>query len=287
MYDLHRLRLLSELRNRGSLAAVAEALGYNPSSVSHQLSILKREVGVDVLETSGRSVRLTAAGELLADSAERILQEMEKTQAAVATLAREPSGRIRVAAFQTAAHSLLPSVISNLQGLHPKLHILFRQLPAEQALSALMAQDFDLVLCEEYPGNPLSPNPGIHMELLTQDPLWLATPSHSKVTDIADCADLDWVMEPQGTPARTWAVNHCRNAGFEPKVVYETSDVYAHVQYVKEGLAAAFIPELVLPAGHRHVATREKRNLLMAMRIGSQDSPALKALRMSLASKSN
>lgn len=38
MYDLHRLRLLRELQLRGTLAAVAKALSYSPSSVSQQLS---------------------------------------------------------------------------------------------------------------------------------------------------------------------------------------------------------------------------------------------------------
>jgi hypothetical protein len=44
MFDLHRLRLLRELKHRGTLAAVATALSYAPSSVSQQLSQLETEV---------------------------------------------------------------------------------------------------------------------------------------------------------------------------------------------------------------------------------------------------
>jgi DNA-binding transcriptional LysR family regulator len=50
MLDVHRLRLLRELRHRGPLAAVARALGYSPSTVSHQLDVLEREAGVPLLE---------------------------------------------------------------------------------------------------------------------------------------------------------------------------------------------------------------------------------------------
>lgn len=50
LLDLHRLRLLRELKHRGTLAAVAAALSYSPSSVSQQLSVLEAEVGVALLE---------------------------------------------------------------------------------------------------------------------------------------------------------------------------------------------------------------------------------------------
>ncbi|GAA5609588.1 hypothetical protein Spla01_00718 [Streptomyces platensis] len=58
MFDLHRLRLLRELKHRGTLAAVAAALSYSPSAVSQQPSQLETEVGVPLLEPVGRRVRL-------------------------------------------------------------------------------------------------------------------------------------------------------------------------------------------------------------------------------------
>lgn len=71
MLDLRRLRLLVELPRRGTIGAVATALSYSPSSVSSQLGVLEREAGVALLESVGRRVRLTAAGELLVTHASR------------------------------------------------------------------------------------------------------------------------------------------------------------------------------------------------------------------------
>ena len=57
--DLRRLRLLRELEERGTLGAVASALGYSPSSVSQQLSVLEKEVGARLLERrSQRAMRI-------------------------------------------------------------------------------------------------------------------------------------------------------------------------------------------------------------------------------------
>ena len=56
VYDVRRLRLLKELADRGTLAEVAAALNYSPSSVSQQLDLLEREVGLPLLLPAGRGV---------------------------------------------------------------------------------------------------------------------------------------------------------------------------------------------------------------------------------------
>ena len=65
MLDVRRLRLLRELSIRGTLAEVAEALQYSPSSVSQQLALLEKEVGVELLRKTGRRVQLTPQAEVL------------------------------------------------------------------------------------------------------------------------------------------------------------------------------------------------------------------------------
>ena len=84
MLDLHRLRLLRELKHRGTLAAVAEALAYTPSAISQQLSVLETEAGVPLLERTGRRVRLTPAAERLVEHTEAILERLEQARADLA-----------------------------------------------------------------------------------------------------------------------------------------------------------------------------------------------------------
>ena len=50
MLDVHRLRLLLEFAERGTIAAAAAALGYTPSAVSQQLAALEREAGAALLD---------------------------------------------------------------------------------------------------------------------------------------------------------------------------------------------------------------------------------------------
>ncbi|NUT55486.1 MAG: LysR family transcriptional regulator, partial [Thermoleophilia bacterium] len=73
MLDLRRLRLLRELHERGTVAAVAGALQYTPSAVSQQLAVLEREAGVPLLEKAGRTLRLTDAALVLVEHAAALL----------------------------------------------------------------------------------------------------------------------------------------------------------------------------------------------------------------------
>src|SRR5919202_2334096 len=103
MLDLRRLRLLRELNERGTIAAVADALQFTPSAVSQQLALLEREAGVPLLERAGRGVRLTDAALVLVGHAEALLERAALAEADLAAAAGTVAGRARIAEFESVA----------------------------------------------------------------------------------------------------------------------------------------------------------------------------------------
>ncbi len=280
MLDLRRLRLLRELAHRGTLHAVATALNYSPSTVSQQLAQLETEVGVPLLEHVGRRVRLTPQAQILVGHTEHILERLEQARADVAASTEGVTGTVRVAAFPTAAYTLLPAALTRLAGEHPRLRVHLTVAEPEQAVPALLARDFDLVVAEEYPGRPRRYDADV-AELLS-DPIRLALPAGSDPPPARQA----WVMEPAGTAARDWAVAECRAAGFEPDVRYESSDLLLHVRLVETGHAAAFLPDLVWGGRPPSVPVRPpsaERRIHTVVRRGQAGHPAIRALRQSLA----
>src|SRR6478609_3965318 len=87
MLELRRLRLLRELHERGTIAAVADALRFTPSAVSQQLAMLEREAGVKLIEKAGRGVRLTDPGLVLAEHADALLRRTALAEADLAAAA--------------------------------------------------------------------------------------------------------------------------------------------------------------------------------------------------------
>ncbi len=177
MLDVHRLRLLRELDRRGTLAAVAAALGYSPSAVSQQLSQLEVEAGTVLLEKFGRGVVLTPAARVLVQHADVVLAQLEQAETDLAAMAREATGVLRVASFQTVLFALVPRTLTLLAERFPALRVVIDHQEAVPAFSALAAHDVDLVLGEEYPDRPNPRSADVDEEDLVHDRLRLAVPA--------------------------------------------------------------------------------------------------------------
>lgn len=291
MFDLHRLRLLRELKHRGTLAAVAAALSYSPSTISQQLSLLESEAGIPLLEHVGRRVRLTAQAEILVAHTEAVLERLEQAEADIATSLTDLTGTLRIASFQSAALALVPDALNLLHTAHPLLRVQLTQMERESAVPALLARDFDLVIDVEYPGIP-SPRPAeLEQEDLCDDTLHVAHPDIVDTVDPAEAlrklADQPWIMEPEGTVARRWSMALCREAGFEPDVRYESTDHFLHLRLAEQGHAAALLPGLAwhgrqLTVPVQPLGAHRRRRLLTAVRRGSGRHPTIKAARQAL-----
>ncbi|MDJ1114783.1 LysR family transcriptional regulator [Microbacterium dauci] len=286
MFELRRLRLLHELAVRGTLAAVADALSYSPSSVSQQLARLEAEAGVPLLEPDGRRVRLTAHGQALAAHAARMLDEDELVRAELERM-RPSLAPVRVAAMQSAVLGLIPRALTALHASVPDLRVEIVELPPEEGLFELAARGFDLVVAEQYPGHTRAHRAGIARTLLGHDSIRLATAAGAAAVALADLADRPWVMEPVGTAAREWTTQQCRAAGFEPDVPFELADLTAHVTLIGAGVAVGMLPTLVFAGAPAPVRLADlpgapRRDVFVATRSGAADRPGIRAVRDAL-----
>lgn len=300
MLEIRRLRLLRELSIRGTIAEVSDALSYSPSSVSQQLSLLEKETGVQLLRKVGRRLQLTPQAEVLVAHTDELLDSMERAEADLASTQPKIAGTIRMAVFQTAVLSLIPSMLRQLRTNYPHLRVEMVQHEPETALHETWARDFDLVVAEQYPGHAAPHYAELDRKILAHDAIRLALPAHTAampdefhlVGSIEEAASLPWVMEPRGAASRHWAEQACRMAGFEPDVRYETADLQAHVRLVESGNAVALLPDLVWSARLPEIRLVDlpgapRRTIFTAMRHSSAQHPGLIAVRSALHEQAN
>ena len=279
MLDLRRLRLLRELKVRGTIAAVAEALAYSPSAISQQLSLLETEAGVPLLVKSGRRVQLTPQAEVLVAHTAVLLERVELMEAELVSSLTEVRGTVRLAVFQSAALGIVPQALTLLATEHPALRVEVTQREPENALFKVWARDFDLVIAEQYPGHSAPHQPDLDRVGLCEDELRLGgSPS------LLDAAPRAWVMEPRGTASRHFAEQACRTAGFEPDVRFETADLQAHIRLVESGNAVAILPDLVWAGreptvGLVRLPGEPRREVFTSVREASRERPTIVALR--------
>lgn len=264
---------------RGTIAAVAEALAYSPSSVSQQLALLEAEAGVPLLTKAGRRVQLTPQAEVLVAHTAQLLERMEVMQAELDRSLTEVRGTVRLAVFQSAALGIIPQALTLLAAEHPALRVEITQREPENALFEVWARDFDLVIAEQYPGHSAPRQPDLDRVALCRDELRLGGAASLRAAGARP-----WVMEPRGTASRHWGEQLCRAAGFEPDVRFETADLQAHIRLVESGHAVALLPDLVW--GGRtpslSLTTLEgspTREVFTAVRDASRERPAIVAVR--------
>src|ERR687898_1872106 len=136
MLELRRLRLLRELRARGTIAAVADALQFTPSAVSQQLAMLERETGVTLLERAGRGVRLTDPALVLVGHAHALLERAALAEADLAAAAGSVAGRGRIAGFESVALRLALPAMEVLAAQAPRLRCELVEAEPQRALPA-------------------------------------------------------------------------------------------------------------------------------------------------------
>lgn len=283
MLDVRRLRLLRELRHRGTIAAVAEALAYTPPAVSQQLAVLEREVGRPLLRRSGRRVEMTPLGRELADRTEAVLAALERAEAAIADESA-PAAPIRLGAFSSALGPIVLPALRILADTEPALSVEVTEVDPAVVADGLRGDRWDLALIHEYDNVPSIIGPGLEVEPLLDEVVYLA--STAPVRDPADVLrehrDSRWILGNPGTLCHAMTVRTCQAAGFEPQHAHTVDDFGIALRLVAAGavvpeLGAVDVPDTVvltaLPIGRR---TR------IAFRAGSRDRSAPAAVRAAM-----
>jgi DNA-binding transcriptional LysR family regulator len=261
MLDAHRLRLLLEFAERGTIAATAAALGYTPSAVSQQLAALEREAGAALLDRSARSAELTDAGRRLAGHASEILALIEAAEADLS--AREPVGRVAISAFPTAAVAFAPALTRTVR-VHPGLSLLLRQVQGSEGMRQVRAGQLDVALVDDWTGSsPADRAGGLRIYPLVRDPLVLVVPRRHWAADPAQpvalrrLRDEPWLAPPAGEPSRRAVDRALAGAGGAPSAPSEFEGLATILSLVARGIGIAVLPRLTLAAGEGRVVVRE------------------------------
>ena len=262
MLDTHRLRVLREVAERGTIAATAAALGYTPSAVSQQLAALEREAGAVLLDRTARAAELTDAGRRLVDHAERILALIEAAEADLS--APGPTGRVTVTAFPTAAVAFGPALVRRVRA-NPGMSLLLRETQREEGLRLVRTGEADVALVADWTGRLASSDTGtLRFFPLLRDELVLVVPrghpaaDPDKPVDLDELRDEPWLAAPTGEPSRQAVDRLLAGTGGMPPAPWEFEGLSTVLSLVGRGIGIAALPRLTLSVGdHRRVMVRE------------------------------
>ena len=283
MLDTTRLRVLAAVARTGSVTAAARELHYTQPAVSHHLAKLEAETGAQLLQRVGRGIRLTPAGQLLADRAVEIVGRIEAASAELSAHVGLSAGRVRLAGFTSVLSTLVPPAAAALHRDHPGLEISLTDMHPPEALALLRTGEVDVALIFRYDRSAPEEG-GIRLVHLYDDPTYLLT--RDGPADLAAHRESTWIAGCER--CRTHLVDLCERAGFEPEIRYVTDDMVLMQALVGAGHGVTTIPGLALRSHRLATITATElpgvpRRIYAATYGEPPDPPATTALLAALA----
>ena len=278
--------IFREVARSGSISAAARELGWTQPAVSQHLRALERSAGCALLLRGAGGVELTEPGRVLLARADAVAGQLHMAEEELAELTALRRGRVRLAAYPSAAATLVPRAVAGLRERHPDVDVELTEAEPPEALALLGSGDADLALVFSYDGEPAG-GAGLSWRPLGEEPVALVVGAdHPAATrrrlTLADLADERWIVGCER--CRAHAVLVCADAGFEPAVRHVSDDYVVVQNLVAVGLGVTLLPRSALDA-YRHPGVRVRehasfgtRSFGVVHREGADLVPATRAM---------
>ena len=224
----------------GSVSMAADELHLTQPAVSIQVSALETSAGTPLLQRTGRGVRLTEAGELLASYAKRILELWREAGDEMAALQGVFSGTLRVGAVTTAEY-LLPPLLVRFATDNPKVKVKLQVGNRDEIVRLLAGHEVDIAIM----GRPPSELKTVSVAFAKHPMAFLAAPTHplmsTRLRGLASLADARILVRERGSGTRTTVERLFKDAGLQLRIGSEMSSNEAIKQMCAAGFGIAFL----------------------------------------------
>ncbi|WP_280696334.1 LysR substrate-binding domain-containing protein [Kitasatospora sp. GP82] len=284
--ELRQLEYLVAVVEEANFTRAAARLHVAQPGVSAQIRQLERELGQELLDRSGRTVRPTEVGAAVLPYARAALAAVEGARQAVQELTGLVRGQVAVGTVTSLGPGIdLPGLLADFHQAHPAVQIGLTEDNSDQLVQALLAGRIDLAII-----GLAGPTPaGIDIQTVVDEPFVLAV-DHTDPLAGRDSITLGALTErplmclPVGTGLRAALDNACAAAGLRPQIAFEARDPNVLAELAARGLGAAVLPESLALSRpdtlHPLTITRPglRGRLALAWRANGPVSPAANSL---------
>lgn len=251
--NLLKYQIFIHVVDTGSLTKAGEVLNLTQSAISHAISGLERELGLNLLIRNRSGIQLTDNGERLLHHFRKIIQLNEELCQEVALIKGIETGTVRIGTFSSVSISWLPGILKEYNEQFPLIDskildgnyreiekwivngtvdIGFVNLPTQEGLEAIQLKK-DRMLCIMPTNHPLSGQSTIRIDQIINSPFIMPTTGCD--------ADLKRIFSQYK---------------LSPRIKYELEDDHAIMSMVQNNLGVSILPETILEHSHYDLCKR-------------------------------
>jgi len=273
--ELRHLRYFLAVAETLHFSKAAQRLGMAQPPLSQQIKRLEQMIGHRLFDRTTRGVRLTLAGQLLAERARSTLEKVQDDLTQVRRLGRGEEGTLAVGFSGSVMFTNLPAAIESYQRRYPKVELRLFDMVTSAQITALQDGILDLAFLRD--GDPTD---GIQIETLVKEPYIAVLPeihplARKRSLRVKDLQHEPFILFPRrmGPLAFDRTIACCERNGFHPRIVQDAHQWPTLVRLVAAGLGVTLAPACIggvtIPgAVYRQADARCKTTVDLAIRSG-------------------
>lgn len=271
--ELRQIRYVLAVAEERSFSRAANRLHLAQPSLSQQIAKLEKILGVSLFHRLPQHVELTDAGQRFVQVAQTLVDMSEGLEREMRAYAVGESGKLLVGSLPITGAYVLPRVLPTFAQQFPGVELQLMEDTSSHLEQLLVRGKIDVSLLTM----PIS-DPSLEIIPAIQEEIFLAVPSHHplakrKEVDLAEVADQPFILLKEGQGFRTISLRLCEQAGFRPRIVFESSNIQTVQSLVAAGMGLSFAPKMITlapgtiePPVYLRIKTKPSRTLVVAYR---------------------
>jgi DNA-binding transcriptional LysR family regulator len=243
---MERIRAFVVVAEELHFGRAAARLRMTQPPLSRQIRLLEQEVGVALLDRSGRTVKVTPAGRVFLAEARRILRLAEESSLAVRRIPAGAGGTLAIGFTAVSVHGYVQSFLRRIARELPHVDLVLRELVTADQVEAIAAGDIDLGFVR-----PPVTRAGLLSRVVHRERLLLAAPLGDPCAepgwpgDIGPLDGRDLVMYSPVESRYFYELilGMTARARVRPRYVQYVSQVHTMLALVQAGIGLAIVPE--------------------------------------------
>jgi len=244
--ELWQLEVFTAVADEKSFSRAGHKLGRTQPAISSAVKLLEDELGERLFDRLGKTIKLTAAGELLSDYANRLLRLRDEAAQAVGELRGLGRGTLRLGANETTCLYLLPEVLAAFKQAYPQVQVDIHRAITRSITERILDGSLDF-------GIVTLPVKQARLEVVTihRDELALVVgPAHRlasrRSVKMSELREEPFILHRIGTTTRERLVKHFNEGGVTLKVTMELASIETIKRFVSIGMGISIVPRLCI-----------------------------------------
>ncbi len=262
--DLSQLHVFLTVAKEQSFSRAAEKLYRTQPAVSIVIRKLEESVGQPLLVRGARQVKLTDAGELLRDYAERLLNLRDEIQKGMEDLGNLGRGELRLGVNESSIHALLPA-LARYRKLYPGVKLIMHRTLSRDIPQEVLNYRLDLGAVSYVPQDAKL----AAVEILSDELTFVVPPKHPlarrRSVDIKELGEETFIAHNVESPYRSRVIQLFEKHRVPLHRDIEMPTIESIKRFVQMGMGVAIVPRMCVlwEVERKHLAEVRIRQLKM------------------------